>query len=232
MVLKGVDTLDNQNNYKSCLFKVPIFSHLNLDEQNEISMLATVRKLSKGEVLYNMGDVGSSLFVVHKGKIKISRHNEEGNEQVIRILNSGDFLGEELLFLNTHTENFAVAIDDSAICVLEGTKLKKHILDKPQIGIRIISELSQRLSETESKLESYNLDLTEKRIVTSILELSLDSHQLKLPYSKADWASMLGMTPETLSRKLAKLKNQNLIELDGQRVIKIRNKKKLMDLID
>ena len=75
MVLKGVDTLDNQNNYKSCLFKVPIFSHLNLDEQNEISMLATVRKLSKGK-FYNMGDVGSSLFL-HKIKIKISRYNEE-----------------------------------------------------------------------------------------------------------------------------------------------------------
>ena len=70
MVLKGVDTLDNQNNYKSCLFKVPIFSHLNLDEQNEISMLATVRKLSKGEVLYNMGDVGSSLLLYTKVKSK------------------------------------------------------------------------------------------------------------------------------------------------------------------
>ncbi|VEU81280.1 Crp/Fnr family transcriptional regulator [Haploplasma axanthum] len=208
---------------KSCLFKVPIFNHLNENEQADISNLIRVKRLLKGDFLYHMGDTGAALYVVHQGKIKIARYNDDGNEQVIRILNPGDFLGEELLFTNIKANNFAVSLEDSAVCMLEGSKLKEYIMDKPQIGIRMLSELSTRLSESDNKIESYNLDLSEKRIVASILKLSKGNHIFTLPFSKSDWASILGMSSETLSRNLAELKKSNLIELEGQRTIKIIN---------
>src|SRR5690554_6452307 len=220
----------NKSKFTSCLFKVPIFSHLTEEEQKGIVELVRVKKLKKGETLYNAGDEGSFLYVVHEGKVKISRYTEEGNEQVLRVLSTGDFAGEQALFTKTLAKDFAVTLDDSMICVLDGSELKKHMIEKPEISDRIISELSKRLSESEIKLESYILDSVGKRVAQSIIKNSNGRSTFELPISKLDWASILGMSNETLSRKLSQFKKSGLIDLKGQRKIIILDKGKLNEI--
>ncbi|MFA5692845.1 MAG: Crp/Fnr family transcriptional regulator [Acholeplasmataceae bacterium] len=221
----------NKSKFTSCLFKVPIFSHLTEEEQKGIVELVRVKKLKKGETLYNAGDEGSFLYVVHEGKVKISRYTEEGNEQVLRVLSTGDFAGDQALFTNNLADDFAITLEDSMVCVLDGAELKKHMIKKPEISVRIISELSKRLSESETKLESYNLDSVGKRVAQSILKLSQGSNTFDLPISKLDWASILGMSSETLSRKLSQFKKDGLIDLKGQRGIIISDKVKLNEIL-
>lgn len=223
--------IKDKNRFVSCLFKVPIFSHLTEEEQKGIVKLVTVKKLKKGDTLYNAGDEGSFLYVVHEGKVKISRYTEEGNEQVLRVLSTGDFAGEQALFTKTLAKDFAVTLDDSMICVLDGSELKKHMIEKPEISVRIISELSTRLSESETKLESYNLNSVGKRVAQSIIKNSEGNTTFKLPISKLDWASILGMSSETLSRKLSQFKKVGLIDLKGQRQIIILDKQKLNEIL-
>lgn len=217
--------------YASCLIKVPIFNHLNEVEQESIVELIDARKINKDSFLYHQGEKKSQLYVVHQGKIKISRYNEDGHEQVIRILMPGDFLGDETLFSHKETDNFAVALEESSVCVLDGDQLKKHITKNPEIGIRIIHELSQRLSESERKMESYSLESVNRRVASSILKLSSDKKVFELPFSKKDWASILGMNQETLSRKLSQFKKDHLIDLKEQRKIIILNRKELETIL-
>lgn len=221
----------NKSKFTSCLFKVPIFSHLTEEEQAGIVQLVRVKKLKKGETLYNAGDEGSFLYVVHEGKVKISRYTEEGNEQVLRVLSTGDFAGDWALFTNNVADDFAITLEDSMVCVLDGSELKKHMIEKPEISVRIISELSKRLSDYENKLESYNLDSVGKRVAQSIIIYSEGNDIFELPISKQDWASILGMSSETLSRKLSQFKKDGLIDLNGQRGIIIRDKDKLNEIL-
>lgn len=221
----------NKSKFTSCLFKVPIFSHLTEEEQAGIVQLVRVKKLKKGETLYNAGDEGSFLYVVHEGKVKISRYTEEGNEQVLRVLSTGDFAGDRALFTNNVADDFAITLEDSMVCVLDGSELKKHMIEKPEISVRIISELSKRLSDYETKLESYNLDSVGKRVAQSIIIYSEGNDIFELPISKQDWASILGMSSETLSRKLSQFKKDGLIDLNGQRGIIIRDKDKLNEIL-
>ena len=221
----------NKSKFTSCLFKVPIFSHLTEEEQAGIVQLVRVKKLKKGDTLYNAGDEGSFLYVVHEGKVKISRYTEEGNEQVLRVLSTGDFAGDRALFTNNVADDFAITLEDSMVCVLDGSELKKHMIEKPEISVRIISELSKRLSDYETKLESYNLDSVGKRVAQSIIIYSEGNDIFELPISKQDWASILGMSSETLSRKLSQFKKDGLIDLNGQRGIIIRNKDKLNEIL-
>lgn len=221
----------NKSKFTSCLFKVPIFSHLTEEEQAGIVQLVRVKKLKKGDTLYNAGDEGSFLYVVHEGKVKISRYTEEGNEQVLRVLSTGDFAGDRALFTNNVADDFAITLEDSMVCVLDGSEFKKHMIEKPEISVRIISELSKRLSDYETKLESYNLDSVGKRVAQSIIIYSEGNDIFELPISKQDWASILGMSSETLSRKLSQFKKDGLIDLNGQRGIIIRDKDKLNEIL-
>lgn len=217
---------NHDSKYKSCLFKVPIFSHLSTDDQKGISELIKVREIKKGDFIYQSGD-HNNFFVVHHGQVKISRFTENGDENVIRILSTGDFAGERSLFSQEITNDYAISLEDTMLCTIDGRELIKHMIDKPEISIKMINELSNRLSDIEVKLEEVSYLSVEQRLASSIIKLSGGRKNFTLPISKSNWASMLGMSQETLSRKLRDFKENNIINLEGQRGIVIKDLDKL-----
>ena len=60
----------DKSHYANCLFKVPIFRHLNEKEKADITELINVRKLKKGDAIYNAGEKSSFLYIVHQGRYK------------------------------------------------------------------------------------------------------------------------------------------------------------------
>src|SRR5690554_5316991 len=80
--------------YVGCIKSVPIFSNLSKDEMQEISHITDAVTFKKGEMVYMAGDEGGMLYVLHTGRIKISRISYGGKEQVIRVISPGDFIGE------------------------------------------------------------------------------------------------------------------------------------------
>ncbi|WP_244862088.1 cyclic nucleotide-binding domain-containing protein [Siminovitchia terrae] len=52
----------------------------------------------RGEEIYGAGDTSAHLYIVHQGRVKIFRLSESGKEQLIRILEPGEFMGELALF--------------------------------------------------------------------------------------------------------------------------------------
>lgn len=217
----GSDILSNR--FESCLLKVPIFNHLKVEDQENIMQLTSAKRLKKGETLYNMGDYKDHLYVLHRGSVKVSKYNEDGQEQVFRVLKPGDFIGEEALFNDRLSNESIIALEDSHICVLRGTDFREYIYKKPEIAIEVIKELTNRLKDAESKLEQVNLETVEQRVVKALIEYSGGNHVFRLPSSKADFASMLGMSSETLSRKLRELKELEIIDLKGHREIIIKD---------
>lgn len=90
----------------------------------------------------------------------------------------------------------------------------------PYIAFKVINELSRRLEKTENRIEDIGLSSVIKRVAGALLEL---------PEGKQEWglAFQLGMTQETLSRKLTALEEEGLILLKGHRKIIIKNKSEL-----
>lgn len=207
----------------SCLFGVPIFATLDDEEKQEVALISNHKKVAKGELVYLEGHQDNTLYVVHEGKIKVSRYSETGKEQVIRVLNQGEFLGELALFTNEPTQDFASALEPSTICMIEGKQLKKMMEKHPTIAFKVLEELSKRLNSVESLVEEINLLSVEKRLAQYFLEHVNPFREVELPLSKGDFASQLGISQETLSRKLASFQEQKLIKLVGQRTIVLLN---------
>ncbi|NLB89086.1 MAG: cyclic nucleotide-binding domain-containing protein, partial [Syntrophomonadaceae bacterium] len=86
---------------RTCMHKVPIFSNLNEEEMQQIAEIITDREYKKGETIYLAGDLQESLYIINHGKVKIYKVSETGKEQIIRILNPGDFMGELSLFAHS-----------------------------------------------------------------------------------------------------------------------------------
>src|SRR5690606_37766877 len=159
--------------------------------------------LQKGEMLFRAGEEDDTLYIINSGKARIYRLSESGKEQLVRILNPGDFTGELAIFQPGQVhESYAEALQKSTICLINRKDLQTYLESYPQISLKILSEMTARLKESEKQTFQVALENVESRIIsflTSCVEQdSGNSPIIELPMSKKDLASYLGTTPETI----------------------------------
>ncbi len=200
----------------TCVNLVPIFNHLDQESQKIIASRANSKHLVRNEYLYQAGDRDDSLYIIHQGQIRITHLSESGKEQLIRLLNPGDFTGEWTIFSEDQVhENFAQATRKTSICVINRENFQQLLNNYPKIAMEILKVMSSRLQESQKQTASVAIEQVTNRIIYYLEELTLGSVQdeqtVQLPMSRKDLASYLGTTPETISRKFKELENKNLI---------------------
>ncbi|QKY71045.1 Crp/Fnr family transcriptional regulator [Lentibacillus sp. CBA3610] len=216
---------NNDKAKKLCVSLVPIFNHLDYEEQFEIALTSRSLSYDKKDLIFQAGEPSEYLYIVHKGKVKMYNLAESGKEQLIRILEPGDFMGELAVFTDEWLTSFAEAIEPTEICAIHKSDLQEFLEEKPEISFKILAESSKRLKDAEKTIERLSSQDVEKRLSSYLLEQSEKgtSSQITLPMSKKDLASYLGTTQETLSRRLANFEDKGLVEQTGQRKINILN---------
>ena len=218
---------------KSCVSLVPIFNHLNSEQMAEIMASVKTFSFKKGESLYNAGDQSDSLYIVSHGKVRIYRLSESGKEQLLRILEVGDFTGELALFKETIHESYAEAMVDTEICTIKRDSLHEILIKYPSISLKLLKEFSNRLEEAERQTTSFSTERVETRLASYLYECideDSDSKLIRLPMSKKDLASYLGTTPETISRKLYEMEDAGYIKQISNKEIEIINFKKILSI--
>lgn len=210
-----------------CIQHVPIFDSLTHEEKMEIVEISTSLRFEKGEMMYRAGDQGGTLFVLHTGRAKVFRLNTNGKEQVLRLVEPGEFIGELSLFSSLPLTDYAIALEDTTLCAIQGGRIKELMGKYPSIAFKVMDELSRRLEKAENRIEDISLNSVTKRVAQALLELAEGNRELRLPMAKGDLASQLGITQETLSRKLAAFQEEGLILLQGHRTIFIKEREEL-----
>src|SRR5699024_11738472 len=114
--------------HRNCVSLVPIFNHLESSQMDDIMTVVQHRTFKKGEMLYHAGEKADALYIVHQGLVKIYRLLASGKDQLVRILNSGDFIGELAIFQEDVQETFTEAIQYTNICVIYCDNLQRFFL--------------------------------------------------------------------------------------------------------
>lgn len=189
------------------------------------------RTFAKGESICYEGEVSNTLFIINEGKVKLSKMTKEGKEQIVHILATGDFFGELNLFHEGQACNFtAYAITPVKMCTISKKDMDQILLEHPQIAIKILSEVTKRLSQTENLVQNLANNDAEVRIAYMIVEFGeqygvacREGIRVDLPLTREEMANYVGVTRETISRKLSKFENLNLIKLIGNKQLIVKN---------
>lgn len=205
----------------NCVRRVPIFSGLTTEQQDLVATVARPQILSAGELVHGAGERTGKMFVVHTGEIKISRTLPSGRKQLLRVARPGESLGEHAFLTGNSTLEEAEARSQTRLCVFVHDDLTKLIDQYPNIAHRMLRTLGDRLAHTEHRLtlSSQSVDV---RIADYLLQQPLIRSgqvtngimRVQLPLSKKDIASLLGTTPESLSRALSRLRNKGFLTVD------------------
>ena len=214
-----------------CVKKVDMFKSLSHEDMLEIIKLTGHKTFKKGEYLCREGDKLSTLFIINSGKVKLSKFNLDGKEQILDILSDGQIFGEYHLFSENEPYNFsAIALSNTMICTL-AKKNMDYLLEKhPSISQKILIELSKKLIRTENLVQNLSNVNTDSKVAYVLISLaesygekSKDSIRIKMPLTREEMANYAGVTRETMSRKLSYLISEGIIETEGYKIIIIKD---------
>lgn len=203
-----------------CVSIVPLFNHLSEEDQEQIDRLVSHRHFHKGETIWQPGN-DPLLIIVARGTLKVYMISSSGREQLLRILNPGDYEGVNTLLGAMAQDIFIDSITDTEVCLLRKKDFTALLSRTPQLALKLLELYAQRMADTENQTRFLTMENVETRLATYLQALSLQvspSSHLTLPMKMKDLASYLGTTPETLSRKLHNLENKGIISRKGRKL--------------
>jgi CRP/FNR family transcriptional regulator len=220
--------------HQLCTKRVPIFKELNGNEIERVVNLIVRRSYIKGEMISLEDSMLDSLVIISHGKVKAFKYTQEGKEQILYILTEGDFFGERNLLKNQRASYNVEALEETSICMINKKDFQGLLRECPEISFKIIDELSSRLERLENTVQNMGTRNIEARISAVLLEFIErygKSHSkgiiVELPLSREGIANYIGLTRETVSRKLSHLQEVGIIEMIGNKKILILDKEAL-----
>ena len=132
---------------------VPLFSDLTLEQLSSIDRLMVTRHYVKGETLFTQGDVGSELFVVLDGEVRI--HLDSGGAEVtLARQGPNSVLGEMAVFDEQPRSASAQATQDTTVRVLRRDRLQAIVHEHPEVLLEFVKNLSQRVRTMNEQLQA------------------------------------------------------------------------------
>lgn len=116
---------------------------------------------------------------------------ESGKEQLLRILNPEEFMGELALFTERSLESYAEAMEKTNKCMIHRSDVQELMKEHPSIAVKILEQFTTRLDNTEKLVGQ--LSSKDVETLSYLLELTeaKNSDKVVLPMSKKDLASYL-----------------------------------------
>jgi CRP/FNR family transcriptional regulator, dissimilatory nitrate respiration regulator len=194
-------------------------------QPSQIEQLASgTRELDvlRGGTLFNRGDRAHGFYLLLEGQIKLGVISPQGDEKVIGLIQPGESFGEAVLFLERTFPIYAQATLDSKVLLITRDAIFDILDNDVTVVRRMLAGISARNRQLVNDIESISLQNSTQRLIGYLLQISTDSpnpERVQLPANKLTIASMLNITPETLSRVMLRLQQAGLIEVNGKEIV-------------
>ncbi|WP_169542835.1 Crp/Fnr family transcriptional regulator [Sneathiella aquimaris] len=221
--------------------ELALCSALQGEELIEFGNDSTHKTLKPGQMLFSEYDEANNFYTVVSGEIRLSRMLDDGRRQITGFKSIGDFVG---LSAGKQYTVDAEAIDEVVVCQFNVGRLNRSMKEH----VEIQSRLMQMMQAEVISLQDHMLLLGRKTPVEKIANFLYERAQkkfkrigkieetnsvvLKLPMSRTDIADFLGLTIETVSRTITKLRKQGVISLISSQEIEIHDLSELHLLAD
>ena len=203
------------------LAQTMLFSGLPESQLVKLATIAIARSYDKDESLFQQGDPGAGFFVVQLGRIKVFKLSKEGREQILHIFGEFNHFAEVPALDGNPYPASAAAIEPSTVLFFPRQAFLHLLEQQPDIAINLLKSLARHLRRFSNLVDNLTLREVPARLAHYLLQLSQQANAAKtvtLDVSKGQLAASLGTIPETLSRVLAKLKRQGLVNVQGMNI--------------
>lgn len=199
------------------LKQTDFFRGLSPESRDALASICVRKALKKRETLFLEGTSGTALYLLAHGAIQLRKTTPDGKEAVIRVIKPGEIFAEVILFEKDRYPVTATALKSSVTYAIPKSRFHA-LLNREDFRSDFIRGLFEKHRYLTNQLTQLNTANVEERFFFFLRE-QYGKKELIIPtISKKDIAAAIGVTPETLSRLLLKLKKKKLLEWKGKEI--------------
>ncbi|MGB9807460.1 MAG: Crp/Fnr family transcriptional regulator [Thermosulfidibacteraceae bacterium] len=198
-----------ENAFKNNLF----FCHLEDKYIRMLSGITTVKSFKKGETIIKEGEKAMGLYIVIEGIVKIYKISKDGKEHIIHIFGEGEIFAEVSLAENQTYPAWAEALTDVKIGFIPRDLILANLRKDPTLALAMIGVCILRLKNLVLSIENIKMKNARERTLFFLWEMTEKGKKSEVTFSitQNQLSLLLGITPETFSRIIKKLKEENII---------------------
>ncbi len=198
---------------------------LKMDEMDQLDQIIQRRKpYQKDSSVYSEGEAFRSVFAVRSGSFKASCVSSSGEEQVTAFFMPGEVFGVDGIADDRYC-NTLVALETSSVCEIPFDHFESLGRLVPSLQHQFIKLMSKEITEDQKLLILLGKKSADERLAAFMLSLSsrhlqrgLSATRFRLPMSRIDIGSYLGLTVETVSRCIGRLQKQGVLIVNNKEV--------------
>lgn len=197
-----------------------LFTGLSSEDLATVAGFSQGLRLAKDDYLFHEGETSRGFYVVQAGAVNVHRVNAAGKEQVIHVFRAGESLAEAALASSTGYPANARAVEPSNVLLIPKAPILELIGRRPDLALRMLGSMSAHLRVLVGALDDLTLKDVESRLLNWLVKHLRTARDgvIQLPGTKRVLAAELGTSSETLSRTLARLRDQRLITVAAKSI--------------
>jgi len=203
---------------------VPFFTNLKREESGELASHLVLRHFNNGQVIFHHGDPGGLLYIISKGKVKITHSTLEGQEALLAILGVGDFFGELALLDDSPRSATVEALEPTETLTLHRADFMRFIKSNPDFSMHVLQTMARHIRRLNSQLSDIFFLNLPGRLARTLLHLagqhgrSVDDGLLiDLSLTQTDLAEMTGATRVSINKTLGRFRRAGWVRAKGRR---------------
>ncbi len=220
------------------LLRATPFGGLGKEGAARLAALFVARHVDRGEIVLLEGERDGRFIVVSDGRLKAFRSLAGGREITVFVLDPGDFFGFLPLLDGRPFPVSVAALEPSQIFVLTREHFERAARHEPELCLLLLDHVARRLRECLDQVGMMGHQGAVARAAHGLLSLAPEDHrqagavEVELPFSQAELARLLDVTPENLSRALTHLRRRGVVARLGRGRFRILDVGKLEELAD
>ena len=203
---------------------------LNPDQLVALSKHSIKHKSGAGKELVGEGEPAERYSNLLSGVVKLTKTLEDGRQQIVGLQFAPDFVGRPFKAESDVTAEAATGVD---LCSFPRAALERMMTEQPGLERRLLQQTLKQLDQAREWMVVLGRKTAAERVASFLLMIarnidptaSADRHEatFDLPMSRTEIADFLGLTIETVSRQFTRLRAENLIRVEDNRHVTVRD---------
>jgi CRP/FNR family transcriptional regulator len=214
-----------------------IFCNLPAHTVQALEAIKYTTAYPKGAVLFVEGQAPRGVFILCRGRVKLSICSSDGKTLILKIAEAGEVLGLSASVSGKPYELTAETLDPCQVNFVKREDFLRFLREHNDVCLRVAEQLSEKYNTACHEIRSLGLSHSAaEKLAKLLLEWSVKNggarqpDRLKLTLTHEEIAQMIGTSRETVTRLFADFKKRQLIQLKGSTLV-IRNRAALENLV-
>jgi CRP-like cAMP-binding protein len=213
------------------------FSSLKALSKDELLRMAdckTSYTIKKGEPIFEEGEITKGVFCIKEGICKLSKLSANGKDQIVKLVKSGELLGQRSMISDEPANLNAVALEDMEVCFIPKSEIMAFFNENNEFSMSVMKTICGDLKEADDHMVSMAQKSVKERLAETLIYLEdtfgkNEDGTLHIQLSREELAGIIGTATESCIRLLSELNKNGFIDLIGKKIAIIdRHKLKRM----